>query len=432
MALFVSSIRFHLAARTGTVALRRNASAIVALPEWRLGQTFLPADAPVCWVISEIAGTDPVLAVELLSDLPSPGDVLVRAVEPPRADVPWWNQHFLHPSLIWTRAPFFTSIYDQAAYATYAAWYEFWQNLASSDRSMLGDVAPRLVHFGPDGRTGPQLFQLRHSRIAARGVTVQDVALLWQYRRPEDPTWQDIGVTMHRAYAVLKRPTLPWLELPTVNNSQLPWTDVLDVACEWARGALTPAAAAQRVTAAVFELGPDLLEYGCPIGAREMYANTVMNLFNCTMFLNRLRGQIGNGPYVNCTDCATIVSTFANILGCDIWQSRMGMYVPSFECFPTLLIGAREWESPCGFGLGFMYHEVGWTGACTAADSVYDACLLVDALPPIVGRLPIPLLPANMPFGFIGQELYRARLVVPADQLVAEPRPFERRRRVVV
>jgi hypothetical protein len=79
-----------------------------------------------------------------------------------------------------------------------------------------------------------------------------------------------------------------------------------------------------------------------------------------------------------------------------------------------------------------MYHEVGWTGACTAADSVYDACLLVDALPPIVGRLPIPLLPANMPFGFIGQELYRARLVVPADQLVAEPRPFERRRRVVV
>ena len=432
MSVLVSAIQFHLPTLTGTIPLRRNASTAVELPEWRLGSTFLPADSPVCWVTSEVRNREPVLSVELLADGPVPRHLFVRAIAPPREEPPWWRQHLLHPSILWPHAPFFTSVYDYYNYVSYAAWYEWWQDMASANSNVLGEVAPRLVEFGLDGRTGAQLFQLQDSRIAARGVSVQDAGLLWQYRLPDDPTWQDIGLSLHRVYTILGRPTLPWLEGPVALNTQIPWTDVLDVACEWARGAFTTTAAAERITAAVFELGPELLEYGCPIGAREMYANTLLNLFNCTMFLNRLAGGPGNGPYVNCTDCATIVSTFANIVGCDLWQSRMGSYFPAFVCFPTLLIGARAWQSPCGLGLGFTYHEVGWTGACTAADAVYDACLLLDIDPPFIGRLPIPLLPVNMTFGLLGQELYRARLVVPTDQTICEPRPFERRRRVVV
>jgi hypothetical protein len=46
--------------------------------------------------------------------------------------------------------------------------------------------------------------------------------------------------------------------------------------------------------------------------------------FECTQFVERLRGGNGNGIYANCSDCATIVASFANVLGCDLWQSRMG------------------------------------------------------------------------------------------------------------
>ena len=44
--------------------------------------------------------------------------------------------------------------------------------------------------------------------------------------------------------------------------------------------------------------------------------------FDGTAFRDRLRGGIGNGVYVNCSDCATIVASFANALGCELWESK--------------------------------------------------------------------------------------------------------------
>jgi hypothetical protein len=137
---------------------------------------------------------------------------------------------------------------------------------------------------------------------------------------------------------------------------------------------------------------------------------------------------------VNCTDCATIVSTFANVLGCDLWQSRMGTLLPpSVVFFATnqiQSIGSARFGLPCGWP-GFTYHEVAWTNGCTADDDVYDACCAVNgtATPDRAPR--VALLPTGMRFGAPGAAQYRDRLAAPAARGVCEPRPGTRVRRVV-
>jgi len=432
VSVLVSEIQFNNGLGSGALNLRRNRNEVVLVPEWRLGRSFLPDDSPVAYTLDRAqAGPMTIRAAFSRTD-PTLQSVFVRAIQPPRPEPPWWVQFLLPPDLLWPSRPFFQSYFDYLNFLNYSLFYELWQETAIGGGNVLGEVKPRLIEFGANGVSELETFELANVRLASRGVSVQNMSWLWQYRLPSDFVWHDIGQTSHRVYLVISRPTAPWSEQPfQISNTQLPWTDVLDVSCSWASGALSADEAAERVTLSVFELGAGLLEYGCPIGAIEMYANTLLNLFDCSAFLELLKGGVGNGPYVNCTDCATMVSTFANILGADLWQSRMGKYVPAFITCPTLIIGSSEWTSPWRLGLGFTFHEVAWTKSCTARDDVYDACLMVDAHPPIIGRLPDPLLVSRMRFGSVDDGQYRDRLTVPADRLTCEPRPFERRRRVV-
>jgi hypothetical protein len=125
----------------------------------------------------------------------------------------------------------------------------------------------------------------------------------------------------HRIYVLLDVPTAPWQQAPyQPNNLQLPWTDILDHGCRWAAPATIPDDAAARITRKVYDLGPGIITYDCPGGGSTHYANPG---FDCTAFLDRLGGGVGNGQYVNCTDCATIVSVFANAVGADLWQSQI-------------------------------------------------------------------------------------------------------------
>jgi hypothetical protein len=183
------------------------------------------------------------------------------------------------------------------------------------------------------------------------------------------------------------------------------------------------------VTERVYALGPDLLEYGCPVLGVTEYA-APEGYFNCTAFLDRLRGGIGNGRYLNCTDCATIVSTFANSVGCDLSQARMGMVAPFFATNPILAIGSSIWQPACGIP-GFYYHEVAWKGACTADDEIFDACLQVDRDPNPLLAPHSPVIPANMRFGEPGDGAYRDRLATPQARQFCEPQPSTRQRKPV-
>ena len=291
---------------------------------------------------------------------------------------------------------------------------------------LLGPVEQKLVDFGGLDRV-VETFRLPAHRLASAAIGIHDVSWRWEVRPAREAVWKRIGESEHRIYAVLGVPSAPWVTTPrTVENTQLVWTDVLDYACRWATGAATLDAAAARITEAVRGLGPEVLEYGCPIIGVTEYS---WPYFFCTELLELLDGKGGRGRFVNCSDCATIVSTFANALGCDLWQSRMFGASP-FALNPTVAIGIPGWQAICGWTV-FNFHEVAWKGDCGADDEVFDACLLLDSSGP-PGASRIPVLPVNMRFGEAGEGGYRDRIAAPAGRANCLPQPSSRRRRIVV
>jgi hypothetical protein len=296
--------------------------------------------------------------------------------------------------------------------------------------NVLGEVAAQTVSFTA-GQAGPIAFTLTQTRLDGASVGSRTTEWRWQYRRSANDPWTDMEITRHRIYTLLDLPTAPWQQAPyQASNLQLPWTDVLDYACQWAAGARDAVAAGGGITRGVNSLGPSIITYDCPGGGSSWYS---AGGFDCTAFIERLKGGVGLGYYVNCSDCATFVSTFANAVGCDLWQSRMGSGF--FHLNPILGIGSSVWQPACqgidGWSGGFGYHEVAWTGGCDANDNVYDACLQVDGDADPTTAPQTPLLPVNLRFGNPGDLQYRDRLTVPADRNNCSPLTWSRTRRPV-
>ena len=269
--------------------------------------------------------------------------------------------------------------------------------------------------------TGPEFFALIDPPAAHGRVAVRDVDWSWEYRIPPDQDWHRMATpTRHRLYTVLDVPNAPWSQNPFSSaNTQMPWVSALDYACLWADGARTEHEISRLITENVYALGPTVMQYDCPGGGATHYSNPS---FDLTAFLDRLRGGLGNGRYVNCTDCATIVSTFANLVGGDLWQSQMGY---GFELNPLLAIGSSTWQTACGWA-SFFYHEVAWNGGCTATDDLWDACLEVNRAANPTGPPFVSLLPCDLEF-----LPYRDRLASPAGLAKCQPRPRTRQRRDV-
>lgn len=371
--------------------VRRNFAQAAVLPEWRAGDTVEPEDSVAAYVIESVNPMGLLIEATFVSDDPTLRQAEIRAIE-----------------LAWT-------------------------DWVLTGGNVLGEVSPQLVRFDAQGSGGPTTFRLTNVRLRSRGCGVSNVFWRWQFRLgPADP-WRDAGVTAHRIYATLGIPTSPWILAPfEAANTQLPWTDVLEYACTWAAGRTTRQAILANITQAVYELGDPpksgVIEYGCPVNAVTMYAQS---FFNCSAFLDRLRGGIGNGRYVNCTDCAAFVATFANILGCDVWESRMGEYRPPFACNPFMAIGTGVWNVPCGVPGGFLYHEVAWTGACDNDDAVCDACIGFSGLTTFPPPEQVPILAVLTRFGRSGQGGYRDALAAPSARETCRPRPAERVRRPI-
>ena len=365
----IEAIKFNRntgAATHDALNLRRNATGFISVPEWRRFVSVNPEDSPAAYAI------EPTKTVSIEASFSS-----------------------TDPSIAWAEV------------------------------RVKNHVKGRAVQF-TNGQSGFVRLDLVRLPFGRDHVGVWDVAWHWEYRLGPQHPWRPITITRHRFYLVLDVPTDPWKQAPyNLANTQLLWTDVLDFACRWAEGATSKDMAAALVTQHVYALGPAIITYDCPGGGSSHYS---WPNFDCTAFLDRLRGGIGNGYYVNCSDCATIVSTFANALGCDLWQSRMGW---GFDLNALLGIGSSLWQPACGWS-GFSYHEVAWEGACTASEDVYDACLRVDGDGDPTSAPHVPLLPQDLRFGNPGDLLYRDRLATPAGRPNCNPQPGTRQRRTVV
>lgn len=365
------------------IRLRKNATEIVSIPEWTPNQPNLPDNSPAAYVINNNRNTPILIKAKFSTNQNSlkNKEVEIRAIQGPL------------------------------------------------QLAVMGDVKAQKVRFNKDGEMRLKNFEIENHRLSARGVGVTLVTWFWQYRTSPDELWQNIQATNHKIYTTLELPNGPWT-LGSNDPFHLPWTEVLDYACTWANGARTLKQAGGLITKALYNLGPELLEYNCLnfLPSYVIPINLIDSYFDCTAFLLHLKTGLVN-RFVICTDCAAIVSTFANALGCDLWQSKM--YTPGvayFKINPILAIGNFQWNLPCGF-LGFAYHEVAWEGACTENDDVYDACLAIDqdlspSFPPH-----IPYVPEGLRFGAPGSGLYRDRFAFPTDILLCRAQPGDRQRR---
>lgn len=223
-----------------------------------------------------------------------------------------------------------------------------------------------------------------------------DVSLNWFARKvPGASIPVKISSALHRIYLLLAKPTAPWV-------NETPWVAALEIACGWANGTANVDDAAGAITEKYFNCG--VLSYDT-LGGSTFYTDYYTTFYLKEM-IDRLNGGIGLGGKVNCTDSATVVSTFANLLGCDLWQSQMGN---NFYLNPILAIGTVVWEPPFG-GSGFSYHEVAWKGACLQNDRLFDGCLQVDGDADPTTAPHAGLLPKNMIFGDCTTMNYRLRL----------------------
>lgn len=364
-----------------TIPLRYDSAQFVLLPEWQRGQA-LPSVA--AYAIDRITPSVSVL-VRLAASPDEPRLIEVRALTQP---MPGGGL----PSM-----------------------------------PLLGDLHEERIVFDSTGNSGWRGFTFQTAALTA-GVDVASIQWRWQCRRHGQDSWNDIDLTSHKVYAVLSQPTEPWLVRPAVSsNTSLPRTDMLDVACLWARGARDPTQAATRITEAVNRLGGLTISYDALVGAPH-YTVLGAPRFLCDAFLDRLRGGFGAGPLVNCSDCATIVSTFANLLGADLWQSKMGLLGSGFRLNPILAIGSEEWSTLFG---AFAFHEVAWTGACAEDNLVFDACASLDrdadpAQAPHVAELPV-----GLRFGWPGDRQYRDRIAAPDARDECAPQPSLRIRRPI-
>ena len=345
----ITAIQFnyHSASMTNdALNLRRNYSTAAPSPSWLRGTSLTYADSPVAYAIQETAGATLAMRVALRANGLS--GAYVRGLGGGR----------------------------------------------------LGKVKERFVSFDSAGYSGYETFELENPTFHAHGVNLYNIAWRWQWRAKATDPWRELLITRHRAYIVLQAPTLPWVQTP--GASSLPWTDALEIACRWAAGATTRDVAAQRITERYN--GSGRVSYDTVSGA-TMYG---WMSYNLTEMIERLNGGIGLGEKVNCTDSANTVSTLANLVGCDLWQSRMAS---SFALNPMIAIGYNTWAIP--FSGSFSYHEVAWKGACTANDNIFDGCLKVDGDADPVNSPHTPLLPVNMLFGDCSAMNYRLRLCPP-------------------
>lgn len=375
MQVLLEAIKFNhdpASATTDAFNIRKNDTEPVLFPEWQRGTSFTAEDSLAAYAIAQTRGHGISIKAKFKRSDPDITTIEVQAVD-------------ASPPL--------------------------------SMENVLGRVEKAEVTFADNGESDFVTFLLQDVRLDQRGVGKSKNVWRWQFRVPPDSIWTDFAKTVHRIYSVLDVPQAPWSQdVSSGDNSQLPWTEVLDVACDWAASAQDANQAAELITRNAYDLGYGFVTYD---GASSSYAQ---GNFNCTDFLKLLRGQDGMGKTVNCSDCATIVTSFANILGCRTWEVDL---FPGFLTNPIIVIGE---STPRQFG--FVAHEVTLTGDTLDQAAVFDACLQVDG-----DQNPTPsstqfdaLLPTNLPFGLANEHNYRFR-VASANNI--EPSIEHRHRRKI-
>lgn len=329
--LTVSAIKFNhdpTQSSVDALSIRRNKAIPVPIPEWTFGM-LNAIESPAAYAMAEVIGKVVTVQVKFMVDTQKPVSLQVRA----------------------------------------------------TGGGILGAHDAFSVNF-VNGVSVPEYVTLKlpHHTLANGGIRASDIQWDWQYKQGNLP-WKPAQISRHRIYTMFRKPTMPWRQNANPSDSQLPWADALEYACTWASGQTNDTDALTKITQNIN--GGYGLQYDTNNGASFYTIQGTVNgwVFNLSSFLGLLGGGAGKGHKVNCTDCGTIVATFANLLGCNVQASVMGDYTVGFSCNKIIAIGSAQWAYPFPQGGGglFSYHEVTWTGASGRNDHIFDACLKLDS-----------------------------------------------------
>ena len=394
MLLRLEAIKFNHDSNSANVDafnIRKNEKDFIEVPEWRRGVSIEPKDSPAAYALCEMKCNILTIKAKFTFDGPDQLDLSIRAVD---ANL---YQHPVTGNLSPNELQLLAALVPDPA------------------GNVLGEVIATPFTLSP-GPTDFQSFNLGSVRIWDVCVGVNNIIWRWQYLLAGTTNWIDFAVTIHRIYTVLEVPNEPWLQTPhDLTNTQLPWVEVLEHACCWVAGAPDTNVAAAMVTEHVHNLGQTVLCYAV-VGST--YYTDNYN-FDCSSFLELLGGGTGKGNSVNCDDCAAIVTTFANSVGCDLGQMCIRPTVYStFEVKPHVQIGIKGPQQ----NILFFHHSVAVEGGCGQDVEVFDACLQIGGTGPSIFSLP-----TNLPFG-MGQSGYHFRLVATKDQPITAPNPNCKRR----
>jgi hypothetical protein len=128
-----------------------------------------------------------------------------------------------------------------------------------------------------------------------------------------------------------------------------------------------------------------------------------------TYYLTSYLAQLNGGsPFqLNCTDCADAVTTFSNLLGCDLWEGRFfNMVTRRFLTLSGTPANDPDWVS-----WSWGYHEICWLGSIGPNELVYDGCLQLDMDDNDADTVHVAQLPVKMRFGSTLPTDYRFRLI---------------------
>lgn len=395
MTVRLEAIKFNhdpLSAAVDAINIRVNETTAVTVPEWQRNEK---VNFPAAYALSETSGNRITIQAKFSRVDPTIKSVEIRAIDPANSFILSELEEVVDAALSWLLP-----------------------SASSRPRNILGNVRRKVVAFEANGESGFETFELTDVEMWKAGVSVSTLTWQWQYRRSPQSRWMNFATSQHRIYTVLKLPKDPWVQLPNrKNNFHLPWAEVLKHACTWADGAQHTDAAAVGVTRGVRNLENTTQAV---YDSSSYYSDPH---FQCTKFLRLVAGDLNVEQKLNCDDFATVVSTFSNILGCELWQADLGGG-RNFKTNPVRLFGKKCWEVQ-----DFTGHQVAWKGACTASEEVFDASLEIDGDPDPTKAPHAPLLPVNMRFGDPTELQYVFRLTPPPMRGAHRPTPVQNRTR---
>jgi len=423
----LDSIRFnHDTSSAGgdAINIRRDVTAagFSTEPEWRRGVSVEPGDSVAAYAGAALRSNRVTIQVTLTRTGNDPSRFFIRARDRDEQAAP------------------------EGCAAIFLFFFRGAVESALGNINILGTVPETAIDFGtsssatllvePTGRPAG-------SEVGVRsGVTRWE----WEWRSDAGATWQPLESTSHTIYSLLDIPQGPWTQMPyDASNISLPWARALSHATGWAHLSGDVATAARRVTERANGLEHDLFRYNCgPMPRAPIYCdgappNNPYDAFALTQFLDRLeRRSEGLGPLLNCSDCASIVTTMANLVGCNLVEGQLmdprvsdSSRTFAFPLNELWLIGRDDWSDACGVS-NFRYHEIAWSGTVGPDGLVYDACAAVDGDRDPRTRPHERLLAEGLRFGNAGELQYRDRLSPPgAPGGVPQPRPEGAGRRTI-